>query len=91
MARTFRNEQEKLLHNIRLMDFVIVEMNLYLDTHPTDTEAVDYLKHYVRMKNQAMREYASKYTPLSLATADASTCKEWSWATTPMPWEGGCN
>ena len=76
MARTFRNEQEKLLHNIRLMDFVIVEMNLYLDTHPTDTEAVDYLKHYVRMKNQAMREYASKYTPLSLATADPSTCKE---------------
>ncbi|MCM1039157.1 MAG: spore coat protein CotJB [Roseburia sp.] len=91
MTRNFRNEQEKLLHNIDLMGFVIVEMNEYLDTHPDDTEAIDYLKHYVRMKNQAMREYASKYEPLTMATADASSCKEWIWATSPMPWEGGCN
>ena len=91
MTRSFRNEQEKLLHNISLIDFVIVEMNEYLDTHPTDTEAADYLKHYVRMKNQALREYASKFSPLTIATADASSSKEWTWATTPMPWEGGCD
>lgn len=91
MTKSFRNEQEKLLHNISLMDFVIVEMTEYLDTHPTDSEAIDYLKHYVRMKNQALREYASKYSPLTIASADASSCSEWTWATTPMPWEGGCD
>ena len=86
-----RSEQEKLLHNIDLMGFVIIEMTEYLDTHPNDTEAIDYLNHYVRMKNQAMREYASKYTPLTISTADASNSNEWIWATSPMPWEGGCN
>lgn len=91
MTRSFKNEQERLLHNISLMDFVIVEMTEYLDTHPTDSEAIDYLKHYVRMKNQALREYASKFSPLTIASADASPCGEWTWATTPMPWEGGCN
>lgn len=91
MTRTFQSEQEKLLHNISLMDFVIVEMTEYLDTHPSDMEAIDYLKHYVRMKNQALREYASKFSPLTIASADAASCSEWTWATTPMPWEGGCN
>lgn len=91
MTNNFCNEQEKLLHQIDLIGFVIVEMNLYLDTHPDDTEAIDYLRHYARMKNQAMREYASKYEPLTTATADASSNKEWIWATSPMPWEGGRN
>ena len=91
LSRNFNNEQERLLHDISVIDFVIVEMNEYLDTHPNDSDAVDYLKRYVRMKNQALREYASKFSPLTIATADASSCNEWTWATTPMPWEGGCN
>lgn len=91
MNQNFRTEQERLLHHIDLIGFVIVEMNLYLDTHPDDVEAVDYLKHYARMKNQALREYASKFGPLTVATADASSDKEWTWATLPMPWEGGCD
>ena len=45
MMNNFRGEREKLLHQIDLMGFVIVEMNLYLDTHPEDVEAVEYLKH----------------------------------------------
>lgn len=90
MNKTFRSEQERLLHNINLMSFVIVEMTLYLDTHPTDSEAIDYLQHYVRMKDKAMREYAAKFVPLTIDTADSANGKEWQWALTPMPWEGGC-
>ena len=63
---TMSNEQRRLFHDIGVIDFVIVEMNEYLDTHPTDREAMDYLSHYVRMKNQAMREYAAKYGPLRI-------------------------
>ena len=90
MNKTFRSEQERLLHNINLMSFVIVEMTLYLDTHPTDSEAIDYLQHYGRMKDKAMREYAAKFGPLTIDTADSANGKEWQWALTPMPWEGGC-
>ena len=43
----FNSEQSRLLHNIDIMDFVIVEMNEYLDTHPTDRDAIEYTRHYV--------------------------------------------
>lgn len=82
-------EQENMLHDIGVVDFVTVEMAEYLDTHPMDREAMEYFNHYMRMKNQMMRDYANKYGPLSLSVADNSS-KEWKWALQPMPWEGGC-
>lgn len=83
-------EQSRLLHDIGVIDFVIVEMNEYLDTHPTDQEAMEYLSHYVHMKNQAMREYAMKFGPLSIYDVEGCKQTEWKWATQPWPWEGGC-
>ena len=84
------SEKEKMKYDIGVIDFVIVEMNLYLDTHPTDKDAMDYLSHYVRMKNQAMREYAMKFGPLSISDADGCNMNMWKWSTEPWPWEGGC-
>ena len=90
MTSQNKSEQSRLFHDIGVIDFVIVEMNEYLDTHPTDKEAIEYLSHYVRMKNQAMREYAAKYGPLRISDADNCNEAEWKWATQPWPWEGGC-
>ena len=55
MNKRMNSEREQLFHDIGVIDFVVVEMTEYLDTHPTDKEAMDYLNHYVCMKNQAMR------------------------------------
>ncbi len=83
------NEQKKLLFDIGMIDFVIVEMTLYLDTHPYDKEAIAYMNHYTKMKNQATREYNMKYGPLSVSSIE--NCQnEWKWALQPMPWEGEC-
>lgn len=84
------SERERLYFDIGVIDFVIVEMTLYLDTHPTDKEAMEYLSHYVRMKNQAMREYAMKYAPLRISDTDGCNQNMWKWAKEPWPWEGGC-
>lgn len=83
-------ERKQLLHDIGVIDFVVVEMTLYLDTHPTDKEAMEYLSHYVRMKNQAMRKYAIKYGPLQISNTDEAMDHEWKWATQDWPWNGGC-
>ena len=90
MNMHFANEQEKLLHDIGVLDFVVIELSLYLDTHPTDRNAMEYYNHYNRMTNQAKKEYSQKFGPLKLALADTSECGDWKWATLPMPWEGGC-
>lgn len=83
-------EKDRLYHDIGIIDFVVVEMTLYLDTHPTDMEAMEYLNHYVRMKNQTMREFAAKFGPLRISDTDGCKQDEWKWATQPWPWEGGC-
>lgn len=83
------SDRERLMNEIYTLGFVMFEMAEYLDTHPFDRDAIDYFSHQTRKRNQALREYAVKFTPLTLDTAD--TCgKEWSWALAPMPWEGGC-
>lgn len=83
------SEQQKMLCEIGMIDFVIVEMTEYLDTHPNDKEAIDYVSHYICMKNTMMQDYAEKYEPLSIATANTSK-KTWSWATQDPPWKGAC-
>ena len=55
MNMHFSNEQEKLLHDIGVLDFVVIELALYLDTHPTDRNAMEYYNHYNRMTKQAKK------------------------------------
>ncbi len=83
------SERERLMNDINTLGFVMFEMAEYLDTHPFDRDAIEYFAHQTRKRNQAMREYAEKYTPLTLDTAIACG-KEWSWALDPMPWKGEC-
>lgn len=81
-------DEEKLLKEISMVDFVIVEMTEYLDTHPYDTQAIEYFNFYSRMKNQMLKEFAEKYWPLTLSTAE-NTGSEWAWGLQNPPWEGG--
>jgi spore coat protein JB len=91
MNMRFASEQEKMLHDISILSFVVVELNLYLDTHPDDQNAIEYFNHYNRMSNRAKKEYSAKYEPLTIACAGTSEYSDWKWALSPMPWEGGCN
>ncbi len=87
------SEQNRMLKDISIIDFTLVELNEYLDTHPHDRQAMEYFNHYARIKNQMARDFSARYFPL---TADMSTdTKEWNWVLSPMPWEssfgeGGC-
>lgn len=90
MNHNMIDDRSRLYASINIISFVIVEMIEYLDTHPYDKGALEYLNHYLRQKNQAMAEYAAKYGPLRVTDAPDTDCNEWKWATQPMPWEGGC-
>lgn len=80
--------KEQLLHDIGIVSFVVIELGLYLDTHPHDRNALEYFNHYSRIRQQMTKEFSMKYFPL---TMDASECgKEWKWGAAPLPWEGEC-
>ena len=82
------NGKEKLLYDIGVVSFVVVDLGLSLDTHPTDCKAMEYYNHYNHIRKQLMKEFSEKYYPLTMDMAECS--KEWKWGMAPMPWEGEC-
>ena len=81
-------QKEQMLHDIGIVDFVVVELTLYLDTHPTDRTAIEYYNHYSRIKTQMTKEFSRKYFPLTKDMAESDN--EWRWGKAPLPWEGDC-
>ncbi len=83
------SERERLLKDISIIDFTLVELNEYLDTHPFDAQAMEYFNHYARIKNQMMLDFSSRYYPLTTDTSMDK--KEWNWTLAPMPWENAAD
>lgn len=79
--------QPQLLSYITKVSFVINDITLYLDTHPKDDAAIDYFRHYNELRRDALEKYEQLYSPLVLDTAKPE--KEFNWATSDWPWEGG--
>jgi spore coat protein JB len=82
--------RNKLLKEISMVGFAIVDLTEYLDTHPDDADAVAYIKQYITISNRLKEEYASLYGPLEISDAGFHDGDEWKWARMPLPWEGGC-
>ncbi len=83
-----KQSQSKMLEYIDMISFAVTEASLYLDTHPCDQEALDYFRHYSRLRNKALREYAESYGPLTLDT-NTNQNQTWEWVSAPWPWEMG--
>lgn len=82
------NERQRMLNEIGKVDFALKDLNLYLDTHPYDQQAIEQFKQYNRMKNQMTKEYTKAYGPINLGILD-DDMREWKWSLQPFPWEGG--
>lgn len=81
-------EGKRMLNDISIVDFVLVDLTLYLDTHPFDQEAMEYFNHYARIMNKMSRDFSMRYFPLTMELAESN--KEWRWGAAPLPWEGEC-
>lgn len=62
----------------------MLELGLYLDTHPDDAEAFALFRQYAAMEKAARAAYESKYGPLLLSTADSG--ETYRWPEGPWPW-----
>ena len=80
-------EKESLLQFISEVSFAVLDVGLYLDTHPCDREALLYYKKYRDLREQALDEYSKKFGPLLVTDVD-NDCY-WTWTDEPWPWKGG--
>ena len=52
---------------------------------------MEFFRKYSCMRNEALKEYAENFGPLTIDTAVCSDCEKWNWIDEPWPWqEGGC-
>lgn len=82
--------RRELLEWINIVSFAVDDAKLFLDTHPCDTDAMEYFEEFRKQRVLALQEYAKYYGPLTIDTT--SSCEQrWSWICEPWPWqEGGC-
>ena len=80
------NEQAKMLTSIDALSFAMRDLNLYLDINPNSREYIDLFNKYRVQKNELVKEYASRYGPLTL-DSDAMFSYPWAWDKSPFPWE----
>ena len=79
-----KEEREELLKKIKCLNFAIIELGLYLDTHVNDTKALCLYREYTNQLKNLKNEYQKIYGPLSIYFP----CKKWRWIEEPWPWEG---
>ena len=82
--------RKELLDWINVVSFAADDAKLFLDTHPGDTQALEFFEEFQRQRTQALQEYAKCYGPLTL---DSASCQSdcWRWIEEPWPWQkGGC-
>ncbi|CUX33918.1 spore coat protein CotJB [Clostridium sp. C105KSO13] len=83
--------RKELFDHINAVSFAVDDVKLFLDTHPCDEDALAYFREYSRMRNDALKEYAARFGPLTVDTAVYSCTDKWNWIDDPWPWqEGGC-
>lgn len=80
-----RSEQERKLLEIQKIAFAAHDLNLYLDTNPTDQSMFMLLQDYLRKKENLVREYEMEFGPLTVSGLINST--NFNWVNTRWPWE----
>lgn len=78
-------DRETLLRQIMEADFIIKDLNLYLDTHPCCERALCLFDEFQKKSDRLRRLYSESYGPLTISdNLDNST---WQWIRNPWPWE----
>lgn len=76
-----------LLHELQAIDFVLVELNLYLDTHPTDAAALQQYNQYAELRKRVAQHYEANYGPLMHFGHSVEQSNRWQWVDVPWPWQ----
>ena len=73
--------KDEMLMQIREYQFSIIELALYLDTHPEDERALCLHRKYANILRDLMDKYQRVYGPLSINCP----CNKWRWLEEPWP------
>ncbi|OGX68639.1 MAG: cotJB protein [Paenibacillus sp. RIFOXYA1_FULL_44_5] len=76
----------QLLNDLQTLDFVLFELDLYLDTHPDDLQSIKEYNQFAQKRKQVAGQFEHLYGPL-LHGGQSYSHHPWSWVEAPWPWQ----
>lgn len=78
------NEREMMLKKIGTYQFAITDIDLFLDTHPGDTEMLKKRNEYLQALAPLVKSYEEQFGPLRKSD---DAVNRWAWVKDPWPWD----
>ena len=91
----------QMLKKINEISFAVNDLTLYLDTHPTDSAALNAFSKFSKERTNLLNQYAEQFEPLTSDCicpdtnnrSSSNTAypgqRHFTWIDGPLPWEGG--
>ncbi len=76
--------RDELLAALSALDFMAVDLHLYMDTHPEDDTALMMYNEIVIKANELRVEYEKLHGPLY--SFRSLSLNDWRWDDDPWPW-----
>lgn len=86
---SMKESKMECLKRITTIAFVLEDLSLYLNTHPTDCEAITKYNSLV-MELNALKQTYERYYRMISEHSSQSPCP-WQWICEPWPWEYEAN
>lgn len=77
-------EREIMTKKLSSYQFMLDDLQLYLDTHPNDEKTIDKMNEISAKYIPLRVKYEKQFGPL---TSDETAKNLWSWIKSPWPWE----
>ena len=77
----------ELMKYINELEFALVDLNLYLDTHPDNAEALEMFTKLAATLKSAKYDYAKRFAPICVMDVKNQIPFEWVSAEHKWPWQ----
>lgn len=78
---------DDLMRRLTELKFAAIDLNLYLDTHPCDEEALAMFKKVTKTIKSVEMDYIRKYGPLMACDSSENVPFQWASGEFKWPWE----
>jgi spore coat protein JB len=85
------DDMQAMILEIQQIGFVLVDLNLYLDTHSSDGIALANYNTLVQQYKELMMSYCAKYGPLMGFGHSPGGTDTFLWVNSPWPWQKDAN
>jgi spore coat protein JB len=83
--RPYEADSTQLLNELQALDYALVELTIYLDTHPYDENAIKQ-HNQLAERRHAARDMLENHTG-EIKSPEDSDSKGWRWSLAPWPWQ----